>query len=87
MYATYDGIGILIRNDLHKGHQIIIIQISVQSEMSISPVTYTNDSLHGVCFLIVLLYPPQTVVVDGYTVFTLSVLQTVCACVRNVLFP
>ena len=29
----------------------------------------------------VLLYPPQTVFVGGYTVFT-SVLPTVCVCVR-----
>ena len=28
-----------------------------------------------------LLYPPQTVFVGGYTVFTLSVLPTVCVCV------
>ena len=37
------------------------------------------------------LYPPQTVFVGGYTVFTLSVLPTVCvcvcACVRYVSFP
>ena len=35
------------------------------------------------------LYPPQTVFVGGYTVFTLSVRpsECVCACVRNVLFP
>ena len=33
--------------------------------------------------------PPQTVFVGGYTVFTFSVLPTVCVCVcvRNVLFP
>ena len=38
-----------------------------------------------------LLYPPQTVFVGGYTVFTLSVhlkvRPTVRLCVRNVLFP
>ena len=36
-----------------------------------------------------LFIPPQTVFVGGYTVFTLSVLPTVCvcACVRYVLFP
>ena len=28
------------------------------------------------------LYPPQTVFVGWYTVFTLSVLPTVCVCVR-----
>ena len=33
------------------------------------------------------LYPPQTVFVGGYTVYTLSVLPTVRVCVRNVLFP
>ena len=32
------------------------------------------------------LYPPQTVFVGGYTVFTLSDRPTNCPCVRNVLF-
>ena len=33
------------------------------------------------------LYPPQTVFVGGYTVFTLSDRPTDRPCVRNVLFP
>ena len=43
-------------------------------------------SLHYL-FETAFLYPPQTVFVGGYTVFTLFVLPCVCACVRNVLFP
>ena len=34
-----------------------------------------------------LLYPPQTVFVEGYTVFALSVRTNERKCVRNVLFP
>ena len=45
-------------------------------------------SILSFCYL---LYPPQTVFVGGYTVFTLSVRPnerpTVRMCVRNVLFP
>ena len=54
-------------------------------------VTLTFDQVFRIimfgAFSSKLLYPPQTLFVVGYTVFTLSVRESVRASVRNVLFP
>ena len=49
MYAAYDGIGIIIRNNLHKRHHIFSDLSSVRT-VNFTCDVYTNDSLHGVCF-------------------------------------
>ena len=49
MYAAYDGIGIIIRNSLHRRHQTFPNFGSVRTANFTCDV-YTNDSLHGVCF-------------------------------------
>ena len=53
--------------------------------------TCRGEVFNGALLTAYLLYPPQTVFVEGYTVFTLSVCPNERTneqkCVRNVLFP
>ena len=49
MYAAYDGIGIINRNNLHKRQQILS-EFWFSQNCHFTCDVYTNDSLHGVCF-------------------------------------
>ena len=53
MHAAYDGIGIIIRNNLHKRHRYYPNFGTVRT-VNFTCDMYTNDSLHGVCFPTVL---------------------------------
>ena len=78
MRATYDGIGIIIRNNLHKQHQILsefwYCPNSINCDM------YTNDSLHRVCFLKVFLQGRMVLVVNSvvFLIFFVVALMLLC---------